>query len=121
MVRADSETYVRQRHRPGPGVMVEPITEIGGQPLPLEEANSFPVPITNIGEATETFPISSDDLPAGWETEADEVEFHAGEEGGAFPSIVPAADAATGEHPARRGWPPAPPTRWCPKRHPSAR
>lgn len=87
----------------GPGVLVDPITHVSSgapfiQDVSPGEANVIRVPVMNTGEAADDFRFYFDDLPTGWSSNADELALNAGEEGDAFPELVPASDAATGDH-----------------------
>lgn len=87
----------------GPGVLVDPINYTSSNnaiayDVTPDEANAIRVPVMNTGEATDDFSFYFDDLPAGWSSNADELTLEAGEESDAFPEVIPAADAPTGDY-----------------------
>ena len=91
----------------GPGVLPDPVThfedalgniqEIVYDVTP-EEDNHIHVPVMNTGEETATFEVSFEGPTDDWDTTEYEITLEAGEEEDATPSVIPAADAPTGEH-----------------------
>ena len=82
----------------GPGVLVDPyLLDLDG-PVPVTPgaANGISVPVTNTGEACDTFFIDFINLPAGWTTTTSGRILCAGEEAPALMHLTPAASAPEG-------------------------